>query len=152
MVSLLISSILCLTSGYYRTEIEEEEQYSFTIPSSYSAYIISDEQIDGDFKVTLKQGSQVKNYRPSDKHVQNFQVNSDEAIIQNDDDMKIQIWIIQKEICDNFAYAFFPKDHSDIKISFESQEKLCIFLPFSKSKNVKTTIKCSHNYSVLIIL
>jgi hypothetical protein len=149
MLSLLISLTSSLNAGYHRAEIEDEEPYAFTIPLSHSAYLISNQKVDDEFKINLKKESQIQYQGESDSKIGSFRVDSNEVIIQNDDDLETQIWILQKEICDNFAYAFYIKDHSDIEISFEKQEKLCIFLPFLQSQNVKTTIKSNHNFSII---
>jgi hypothetical protein len=97
MLTILIYSSFCLTNGYNKVEIEEREGYSFTLPSSSLAYVITNVPIDNQFEVTLQNHSQVTYKGPSDSKVQSFRVDTNEVILKSlDDDADIQIWVVPK--------------------------------------------------------
>jgi hypothetical protein len=119
MIFLFAFISLDLNIGYNYVEMKGETSYSFAIPSNYSAYITSSKKIDDDFQVTLKNGNS-KTFKGDSKNKgHSFRLDSNEAIIEcDDDDTKIQIWIIKKDLCENVTYAFYPKKYSDLNFHF----------------------------------
>jgi hypothetical protein len=84
----------------------------------------------------------------SENEGHSFRVDSKEMILECEDNVNIQIWIIEKGLCDNVAYAFYPEKHSELKFSFPSQERMCLFFPFLESKFDSPTIKINHKYFI----
>jgi hypothetical protein len=149
MLVLFVFIILNLNIGCNYIELKEDSPYSFDIPSNHSAYITSSMTIDDDFHITFKNEptQEYKGYSENKGH--SFYLDSEEVIIQSDNDnAKTQIWNIEKGICDNVAYTFQAKKHSELKFTFLNQEKMCLFFPFLSPEFHSTTIKSNQHYLV----
>jgi hypothetical protein len=67
----------------------------------------------------------------------------------NVNNVNLQIWIIEKDLCDNVAYSFYPCQQSELKFSFPNQDRMCLFPSFLESNLGSTTIISNQKYFIL---
>jgi hypothetical protein len=137
-----------LTYGFHHAKFDSDTDYSFNIPLSAEAYIMTFKQLDQRMSVTLTSDSITKQISPSSSYkFRNFKINTSQFRLNIPDSSDAQIWVIEAGLCSSVEYSWDIQFTSNLDISFHNQ--LCLFLPFLLHQDPTIHLSSSSNVRII---